>query len=200
MAKPLTPTQIDALTRPPSTWSQLDVFELALTGMIQPSAVGGGLELAAKALRALKRESRAVDNSPVMGAVTAAVRVIGKPDQLFRLDDVLKLTGLPKAENRDKILSSLRALRDLAVLETVKLSDNNFQIYWRVTPEGLEVLNGGASEVTATAAPAEMPEAGEEDVEVVASAVAEDETPDEENISEADEASDEDEDSEIVIG
>jgi hypothetical protein len=198
MAKPLTPTQIDALTRPPSTWSQLDVFELALTGMIQPSAVGG-LELAAKALRALKRESRAVDNSPIMGAVTAAVRVIGKPDQLFRLDDVLKLTGLPKAENRDKILNSLRQLRDQGVLETVKLSDNNFQIYWRVTPEGLEVLNGGAAEVTEAAAPAEEVE---EDVEVVASAAAEDETPDEENISEADEASDEDDedDGEIVIG
>jgi hypothetical protein len=57
---------------------------------------------------------------------------------MFRLDDVLKATGLPKAEYRGLILDSLRSFRDEGLTESVKLSDNNFQIFWKVTPEFLQ--------------------------------------------------------------
>ena len=59
-------------------------------------------------------------------------------DHMFRLDDILKATGLPKSEYRSLILDSLRSFRDEGLTESVKLSDNNFQIFWKVTPEFLQ--------------------------------------------------------------
>ena len=60
------------------------------------------------------------------------------PNLLFRLDDVLKASGLNKADHRDNILNALRHFREGGLLETVKLSDNNFQIFWKRTPEGID--------------------------------------------------------------
>ena len=56
---------------------------------------------------------------------------------MFRLDDVLKATGLDKGENRQNILEALRHFRAGGMLESVKLSDNNFQIFWMRTAESL---------------------------------------------------------------
>mgnify|MGYP003651044767 FL=1 len=68
-----------------------------------------------------------------------ALKELGKDSEMmFRLDDVLKVTGLDKTEYRGLILESLRAFREEGLTESVKLSDNNFQIFWKVTPEFLQ--------------------------------------------------------------
>ena len=54
---------------------------------------------------------------------------------------------------RDDVLDALRALREEGVLETIKMSGNNFQVFWR---------RGAAA--PAVAAPAAVVEAAEAEV------------------------------------
>jgi hypothetical protein len=134
MAKSLTPSVLAALSTSIENLTPIQIFELTTGGFLEVK--DGALAFAKKAERGEKRTAKkeAIEGikSQVMAAVVTSA---GGTDRLFRLDDVLKATGLDKATHRDNILQCLRDFREEGLLESVKLSDNNFQIFWKATPE-----------------------------------------------------------------
>lgn len=138
MAKPLSADIVALINSDLNSLTPVQIYNLAVEKLIEPNESGDGLQVSGKATRALKRASKAAELETVKVKVFDALKEIGKStDHMFRLDDVLKATGLPKAEYRSLILDSLRAFREEGLTESVKLSDNNFQIFWKVTPEFL---------------------------------------------------------------
>ena len=138
MAKPLTPETAALLQSEIEYLTPVQIYTLSVNKYLEPNEAGDGLQLSNKANNALKRSKKAAELEVVKGKVFEALKEVGKStDHMFRLDDVLKATGLPKAEYRSLILDSLRAFREEGLTESVKLSDNNFQIFWKVTPEFL---------------------------------------------------------------
>lgn len=138
MAKPLSADIVALINSDLNSLTPVQIYNLAVQKLVEPNEAGDGLQVSGKATRALKRASKAAELETVKVKVFEALKEIGKStDHMFRLDDVLKATGLPKAEYRSLILDSLRAFRDEGLTESVKLSDNNFQIFWKVTPEFL---------------------------------------------------------------
>lgn len=137
MAKPLSTDTLSSLSLSTSDLTPVQIYNLAIQGLIEPD--GDTLVHSKKAGRAMKRMAKAAELNEVKVKVHSALQEIGKTSEhMFRLDDVLKATGLPKAEYRGLILDSLRSFRDEGLTESVKLSDNNFQIFWKVTPEFLQ--------------------------------------------------------------
>ena len=140
MAKPLSPSTLDALNtarRSIDDLSPVQLFELSTQGLLELDG-SGGLTLSKKANRGETRSAKKAEIEAISDTVREAVSTVaGGADRLFRLDDVLKASGLEKAKNRDNILQCLRNLRDEGVLESIKLSDNNFQIFWKLSPEAL---------------------------------------------------------------
>ena len=138
MAKPLSPSTLDALNTARGSiedLSPVQLFELSTQGLLELDG-SGGLTLSKKANRGETRSTRKAEIEAISDTVREAVSTVaGGTDRLFRLDDVLKASGLEKSKNRDNILQCLRDFRDEGLLESVKLSDNNFQIFWRATPE-----------------------------------------------------------------
>ena len=138
MAKPLSADIVALINSDLNSLTPVQIYNLAVQKLVEPNEAGDGLQVSGKASRALKRASKAAELETVKVKVFEALKEIGKStDHMFRLDDVLKTTGLPKAEYRSLILDSLRAFREEGLTESVKLSDNNFQIFWKVTPEFL---------------------------------------------------------------
>ena len=139
MAKPLTPVTLSAINSANKNIDRLtkrEVFTLATQGLLNMTEEG--FELSSKATRAIKRAQKAAVAEEIRPKVWEAVNAVSQdPDKLFRLDDVLKASGLAKADHRQNILEALRHFRDGGMLESVKLSDNNFQIFWKRTPESL---------------------------------------------------------------
>ena len=139
MAKPLssdTLAAINSATKNIDRLTKREVFTLATQGLL--NMTDDGFELSSKATRAVARAAKAAVAEEIRPQVWEAVNVVSQdPDKLFRLDDVLKATGLNKADHRQNILEALRHFRDGGMLESVKLSDNNFQIFWKRTPESL---------------------------------------------------------------
>jgi hypothetical protein len=137
MAKPLSTDTLSSLSLSTSDLTPVQIYNLAIQGLIEPD--GDTLVHSKKAGRAMKRMAKAAQLDEVKVKVHSALQEIGKSSEhMFRLDDVLKATGLPKSEYRGLILDSLRSFRDEGLTESVKLSDNNFQIFWKVTPEFLQ--------------------------------------------------------------
>ena len=137
MAKPLSTETLSALSIPTADLTPIQVYSLATQGLIEPD--GDTLVHSKKAGRAMKRMAKAAQLDEVKVKVHEALTQIGTDaEKMFRLDDVLKATGLDKSEYRGLILDSLRSFRDEGLTESVKLSDNNFQIFWKVTPEFLQ--------------------------------------------------------------
>lgn len=137
MAKPLSTDTLSSLSLSTSDLTPIQIYNLAIQGLIEPD--GDTLVHSKKAGRAMKRMAKAAQLDEVKVKVHSALQEIGKSSEhMFRLDDVLKATGLPKSEYRGLILDSLRSFRDEGLTESVKLSDNNFQIFWKVTPEFLQ--------------------------------------------------------------
>lgn len=138
MAKPLTPEVTALLQSEIEYLTPVQIYTLSVNKYLEPNEAGDGLQLSNKANNALKRSKKAAELEVVKGKVFEALKEVGKStDHMFRLDDVLKATGLPKAEYRSLILDSLRSFREEGLTESVKLSGNNFQIFWKVTPEFL---------------------------------------------------------------
>ena len=139
MAKPLSSDTLSAIHSAAMDMNNVtkrEVFILATQGMLNMTA--DGFELSSKATRAVARAAKAAVAEEIRPQVWEAVNAVSQdPDKLFRLDDVLKATGLNKADHRQDILEALRHFRDGGMLESVKLSDNNFQIFWKRTPESL---------------------------------------------------------------
>jgi len=138
MAKPLSADIVALINSDLDSLTPVQIYNLAVQKLVEPNEAGDGLQVSGKATRALKRASKAAELETVKVKVFEALKEIGKStDHMFRLDDVLKATGLPKAEYRSLILDALRAFREEGLTESIKLSDNNFQIFWKVTPEFL---------------------------------------------------------------
>ena len=136
MAKPLSPTVLAALAIPVTDLTSVQIYELSVGGFLELK--DGNLSFSKKAERGENRSAKKEAIDAISGTVREAViTAAGGTDKLFRLDDVLKASGLDKTTHRDGILQCLRNLRDEGVLESVKLSDNNFQIFWRMTAEAL---------------------------------------------------------------
>ena len=134
MAKPLSPSVLAALNTTIESLTPVQIFELSVGGFLEVK--DGALAFAKKAERGEKRTAKKEAIEAIRGVVFQSVTTAaGGTDKLFRLDDVLKISGLDKATHRDNILQCLRDLRDEGLLESVKLSDNNFQIFWKATPE-----------------------------------------------------------------
>jgi hypothetical protein len=139
LATPLSSDTIALLQSEIAYLSPVQIYQLSVDKLLEPNEAGDGLQLSSKANRALKRASKTAELEGVKVKVFEALEEVGKStDHMFRLDDVLKATGLPKAEYRTLILDSLRSFREEGLTESVKLSDNNFQIFWKVTPEFLQ--------------------------------------------------------------
>ena len=140
MAKALTPSTLSAINsavKNISRLSKVDVYTLATQGLITINEEGK-FELTTKASRAVARAQKAVVAEEIRPVVWEAIGTISQDsEKMFRLDDVLKATGLDKGENRQNILEALRHFRAGGMLESVKLSDNNFQIFWMRTAESL---------------------------------------------------------------
>ena len=134
MAKPLSPSTLAALSIPVADLSPLQIHDLSVQGLLEVK--DGALAFTKKASRGENRTAKKEAIEAIRPIVTEAVSTVaGGTDKHFRLDDVLKTSGLDKATHRDNILQCLRDLRDEGLLESVKLSDNNFQIFWKATPE-----------------------------------------------------------------
>ena len=134
MAKPLSPTVLAALALPVGELTPVQIFELSTGGFLV--LCDGALAFSKKASRGEKRTAKKEAIEAIKpGVFQAVLTSAGGTDKLFRLDDILKASGLDKGTHRDNILQCLRDFRDEGLLESVKLSDNNFQIFWRATPE-----------------------------------------------------------------
>ena len=139
MATPLSSDIVALLSSDIQSLSPVQIYQLSIQKLVEPNEAGDGLQISSKATRALRRAEKGAELEAVKVKVFDALKEIGKStDHMFRLDDVLKATGLPKAEYRTLILDSLRSFREEGLTESVKLSDNNFQIFWKVTPEFLQ--------------------------------------------------------------
>ena len=139
MARPLTELELKALTAASKNrMTKKDVFILTSRGLLEMSPEGE-LQLNKKAGNFMKRIARAQAAEEIRPIIWAAVEQVAQDaDRMFRLDDVLKASGLNKSEHRNNILEALRFFRDGGLLTTVKLSNNNFQIFWQRTPESIE--------------------------------------------------------------
>ena len=136
MAKPLSPTVLAALALPVGELTPVQIFELSTGGFLV--LCDGALAFSKKASRGEKRTAKKEAIEAIKpGVFQAVLTSAGGTDKLFRLDDILKASGLDKGTHRDNILQCLRDFRDEGLLESVKLSDNNFQIFWKLTAEAL---------------------------------------------------------------
>ena len=132
MAKPLSNDQIRALTQAAKNMNKLtrlQVFALAQSGFI--NVEDGEFVLTGKAERAVKRYARraALDaNVPVIAE--AAMQILDTNEAMCNHRQIWNAVGRDKF-SRDEVLDALRALREEGILETVKLSGNNFQVFWR---------------------------------------------------------------------
>jgi len=149
MAKPLsslTHSAIRSATESIYELTNREVFILATQGLISMDE-DGEFELTSKATRAVKRARKAEAAAEIRPKVWEAVTQVSQDaEKMFRLDDVLKASGLDKGEHRQNILEALRHFRDGGMMESIKLSDNNFQIFWKRTPESLPAATDGAGE------------------------------------------------------
>ena len=135
MAKPLTTEQLDALVQAGKSMkkiTRLQVFTLATAGLLDVQ--DGEFVLTGKAERAVKRHARQASlqkNIPVIAE--AAMQILDTDDRMCNHREIWNRVGR-EVFSRDEVLDSLRALRDEGVLQSVKLSGNNFQIVWKRGP------------------------------------------------------------------
>jgi len=154
MAKPLSPEEIDSLiqaTKNADRLTRLQVFTLATSGLID--VVDGAFVVTGKGQRALKRQARKAKLAATVPVVMeAALEILDTNEAMCNHRAIWNRVGRDKFK-RDDVLDALRALREEGVLETIKLSGNNFQVFWR---------RGAAA--PAVAAPVEVVEAAEAEV------------------------------------
>ena len=154
MAKPLSSEETNSLiqaTKNADRLTRLQVFTLATSGLID--VVDGAFVVTGKGQRALKRQSRQAQLAATIPVVMeAALEILDTNEAMCNHRAIWDRVGRDKFE-RDDVLDALRALREEGVLETIKMSGNNFQVFWR---------RGAAA--PAVAAPAAVVEAAEAEV------------------------------------
>ncbi len=132
MAKSLSAAQVTALlqaTKNSSKLTRLQVFTLATTGLIDVK--DDNFVVTSKGQRAMKRQDRRINiekNVPVVAE--AALEILDTNEAMCNHRAIWDRVGRDKFE-RDDVLDALRALREEGVLETIKMSGNNFQVFWR---------------------------------------------------------------------
>ena len=158
MAKSLSAAQVTALlqaTKNSSKLTRLQVFTLATTGLIDVK--DDNFVVTSKGQRAMKRQTRRINiekNVPVVAE--AALQILDTNEAMCNHRQIWEAVGRDKFE-RDEVLDAMRHLREEGILETVKLSGNNFQVFWRRGAAAPEVV-----------APPEVDEAAEVDAVVEA--------------------------------
>lgn len=132
MAKPLSSEEINSLiqaTKNADRLTRLQVFTLATSGLID--VVDGAFVVTGKGQRALKRQSRQAQLAAAVPVVMeAALEILDTNEAMCNHRAIWDRVGRDKFE-RDDVLDALRALREEGVLETIKMSGNNFQVFWR---------------------------------------------------------------------
>jgi hypothetical protein len=132
MAKSLSSEEINSLiqaTKNADRLTRLQVFTLATSGLID--VVDGAFVVTGKGQRALKRQSRQAQLAATVPVVMeAALEILDTNEAMCNHRAIWNRVGRDKFE-RDDVLGALRALREEGVLETIKLSGNNFQVFWR---------------------------------------------------------------------
>ena len=132
MAKSLSSEEINSLiqaTKNADRLTRLQVFALATSGLID--VVDGAFIVTGKGQRALKRQSRQAQQAAVVPVVMeAALEILDTNEAMCNHRAIWDRVGRDKFE-RDDVLDALRALREEGVLETIKMSGNNFQAFWR---------------------------------------------------------------------
>ena len=134
MAKPLTDTQKRALSQAEknaSRLTKLQVFALASAGLIEVSGVrDSDFVVSTKGARALTRENKRARVAQVKEAVReAALALLETEGAMTKHRSVWEAVGRQE-HTRDEVLEAMRELKDEGVLSQVKLSNNNFQIFW----------------------------------------------------------------------
>ena len=134
MARPLTETQKRALTQAEKNTTRLtrmQVFELASVGFIEVCGVrDSDFRLTKKGVRALARENKRARVAQVKEAVReAALALLDTEGAMTKHRSVWEAVGRQE-HTRDEVLEAMRELKDEGVLSQVKLSNNNFQIFW----------------------------------------------------------------------
>ena len=134
MAKPLTDTQKRALSQAEknaSRLTKLQVFALASAGLIEVSGVrDSDFVVSTKGSRALTRENKRARVAQVKEAVReAALALLETEGAMTKHRSVWEAVGRQE-HTRDEVLEAMRELKDEGVLSQVKLSNNNFQIFW----------------------------------------------------------------------
>ena len=158
MAKSLSAGQVAALlqaTKNADRLTRLQVFSLATSGLIDVE--DDAFVLTGKGQRAMKRQARNISiekNVPIVAEI--ALKILDTNETMCNHRQIWEAAGRDKFE-RDEVLDAMRHLREEGILETVKLSGNNFQVFWR---------RGAAA--PAVAAPAVEVEAADIDVVVEA--------------------------------
>lgn len=154
MAKPLTP-EITALLQSEIEYlTPVQIYTLSMDKLLEPNEAGDGLQISKKATNALKRAARGAELETVKKKVFEALKVLGtSTESRFRLDDVLKITELPKSEYRNLIMQSLRFFDQETVFIEKGDGDgpgnepgNNFQIYYWPTTDLVDISIKPASE------------------------------------------------------
>lgn len=132
MANPIDNTIIDALNSELSSLTPTQVFVLAKRDFIE--LVNDELVVTKKAERALARHRRGEVIQEIRPLIQSAIETLAdNAETTFRLDDVLKTSGLEKEQHRDNILTVMRAMRDDGLLVNHQ-GDNNFQTTWMRAP------------------------------------------------------------------
>jgi len=134
MAKPLTDTQKRALSQAEknaSRLTKLQVFALASVGLIEVSGVReSDFAVTKKGARALIRENKRVRVAEVKGVVReAALAILDSTEAMTKHRAIWEAVGRQE-HTRDEVLDAMRELRDEGVLASIKLTGNNFQIFW----------------------------------------------------------------------
>jgi len=156
MAKPLTNEQKRALAvaaKSTSRLTKLQVFALASAGLL--AVDDGDFVVSDKGARAVKRDTRKARIAVVKGAVEkAALDILDTEGALTKHRAIWEAVGRPE-HTRDEVLDAMRELRDEGILSCVKLSGNNFQIFWTRGPAAPAVAPPEEFEVNELEAAAE---------------------------------------------
>ena len=132
MAKSLSTGQVAALlqaTKNADRLTRLQVFSLATSGLIDVE--DDAFVLTGKGQRAMKRQARNISiekNVPIVAEI--ALKILDTNEAMCNHRQIWEAAGRDKFE-RDEVLDAMRHLREEGILETVKLSGNNFQVFWR---------------------------------------------------------------------
>ena len=115
------------ITNVPESFWDFTVSELLLMGVLKDTDIA---KLNKKHVRLNAKRNKDLRQFDVNKVVDAALAEI-TPGQLFKHRAVWEAVGREDF-TRDEVLQSLRVSLENGVLTKVKLSDNNFQIFWCV--------------------------------------------------------------------